>query len=128
MRKAWIIGLATLLSVAGLCQGGMVTMEHLQEAAFPVHARFHAAVSGLYLLALAILALVLAWGPYRWDGKGAGLALVVTLAATPIGVLIAAGLVPEGAPPAWALWLAAVTLATVVVIMLLMLRPGNAAR
>lgn len=123
MRKAWVIGLATLLGVVGLYQGGMVTVEHLQEPNFPAHARFHAAVGGLYLLALSAIALALAWGPYRWGGKGAGAVLVLTLTATPVGVLIAAGLVPEGAPPAWALWLATATLAVVLVIMLLMLWP-----
>jgi len=126
MRKTWVIGLATLLGLFGAYQGVMVTTEHLQEPAFPDHARFHASVGGLYILALSILALVLAWGPYRREAPGAGLSLLATLAATPLGVLVAVSLVPAGAPPAWAIYLAVLSLAVVGAIGVLNYWPGGA--
>jgi hypothetical protein len=96
MRNALLLVLATLAAV-GLVQGLGVTVEHLDETSFPAHARFHAALSGIGLSAVAVLVLGLVWQAFQ--GARCGPLLVFGAAAIPASALLAAAMVPDGSPP-----------------------------
>jgi hypothetical protein len=104
LRKILLL-VVTGIAGAGLVMGLAVTFEHLDEAGFPHHARFHAALSGSYLTLLAALALWLTLE--AWRGMPFTLLRWLAVLAVPLGVVIAAALVPAGAPPAPFPWIAA---------------------
>jgi hypothetical protein len=95
--RSVLLAVLALLAAIGLVQGVGVTMEHLDEATFPPHARFHAALSGIGLTALAVVVLGLVWQAYR--GARCGPLLLFVAAAIPGSALLAAALAPGGAPP-----------------------------
>lgn len=97
MRERAGIAMATLLIALGLYNGVNVLTDHLASPAFPAHARFHAALGGVYMVLLSILAGVMTWWPtLRWVVRGLPLAFV--LLAVPLGFLAAVAIVPAGSP------------------------------
>ena len=92
------VGLATGLVAIGLYQGAQVTTDHLASTEFPDHARFHAALGGIYMIGLSLVAGVVAWS--RTLRRACrGLLLPAVLLLLPAGFLFAIGIVPEGTPP-----------------------------
>jgi uncharacterized membrane protein YhaH (DUF805 family) len=96
-RKVLLIIVAVLCSL-GVILGISVTFEHLNEPGFPDHARFHAGMSGIYIVLVSLAALGLVVQGLR--GARCGALLLFAVVAVPLGSLVAALLVPEGAPPA----------------------------
>jgi hypothetical protein len=89
--------LASLLAAIGLYQGANVLTDPLSAADFPMHARFHAALGGAYMILVGLLALWIAWVP-GLRRAGGRLLLPVVLVFIPAGFLGALGLVPAGSP------------------------------
>ena len=91
------VGLASSLALIGLYQGANVLTDHLSATDFPMHARFHAALGGAYMIFVSVLALGIAWVP-GLRRAGSGLLLPVVLMVLPAGFLGAVMLLPAGSP------------------------------
>ncbi len=96
-RTAIILALG--IALLGLFEGANVATDHLDSPDFPSHARFHATLGGVYLVALSSLLLMFAWRHVRFQGPGSGLALGFCAVCIPGGALISVAMVPSGAPP-----------------------------
>ncbi len=89
----------TLLAAVTLYEAGVVATHHLESPDWTPHARFHAMAGWFHLAALAIVALVLAWGPLRDGSRGVRFALSILLLPLPGAPLAAWALLPPGGPP-----------------------------
>lgn len=72
--------------------------EHLVDAGWPEHARFHMWQATFWLVSLDLLILFVAWVPFRLGQRWAFWALVVALLGAQAGYFAASALVPEGRP------------------------------
>ncbi|MEW6367871.1 MAG: hypothetical protein AB1714_24845 [Acidobacteriota bacterium] len=97
--KPTLVGLTTVLCAVGIAQGLMITTDHLRTLDFPPHAKFHAALSGLYMVSHSVFLLLLVWGPLMRGGRGAIHSLTFALLALPAFPLVAMAIVPSGIPP-----------------------------
>lgn len=113
----------TLVAVVSVYEAAVVATHHLESPDWTPHARFHALTGGLHLAALALAALLLAWGPLRAGARPVRVALVFVLSAISAGPLVAWALLPEGAPPVLDRGLAAGGLVIVAAIAFLVRRP-----
>lgn len=99
-----------VLAAVGLYEGWNLATDHLHSPSFSAHARFHAALGGIYLVVLSFNVLGLAWGRFGSVKRPSELLLVFNLLALPGGPLLALALVPAGAPPAAAIAVAVIAL------------------
>ena len=103
------VGIALLLAALGLVNGLQAATDHLGSSDFPPHARFHAALSGVYLVVLSLVAGGMACVD-KARSFGRGIPFLLVLISLPSGFLVALAVVPAGSPGGSYLHLAVVGL------------------
>lgn len=98
LRKI-LLTVLSLVGAIGLYESFSLTTDHLNSTNFTDHAKFHAVLSGLYMLALTLVLILLIWGLLRRAQQRFEPLLVFILLALPGAVLLAAAIVPSGSPP-----------------------------
>ncbi len=92
------IALSGVIAATGLYWGWRIGTDHLGEAQWSDHAKFHASVGGLYLATLGIVLVAAVWTrARRWENAG-DLPLALAILLLPAAVLAAVAVVPGGAP------------------------------
>ena len=99
IQRRVLLAAITAFGALGVYEGFSLATDHLASPDFPDHAKFHAALSGLHMLALTGVLLLLAWGPFRRGQDKFQPILCFTLVALPASVFTAVAVVPAGAPP-----------------------------
>ena len=112
---------ASLLGLLGLINGVEITTDHLNAADFAPHARFHAALGGILMIAMSLVALGMTWST-KTRRMGRGVPLFLVLASMPLAFLTALAIVPTGSPGGNYVQLAFFGLGLAIVTLLLLLR------
>lgn len=98
IKRRIVLAALTAFGALGAYEGLSLATDHLADPDFTEHAKFHAALSGVYMLTLTGTLLLLAWGPFRRGQAGFLPILSFALVALPASVLVAVAVVPAGAP------------------------------
>jgi hypothetical protein len=93
----WMIILASL---GHMLSYGFAVPEHIVDATWSAHARFHVLQALIWLIGLDLISIALALRPFARGERWARWALVVTLLLSHGGYFIALVAIPEGHPAA----------------------------
>ena len=94
----WISRLLALANIAHLVGYGFAVPEHIGDAAWPPHARFHVFQALLWLGAVDLVAAGIALGPFARGDRWARWALLAVLLLVHVGYFVALALFPDGHP------------------------------
>ena len=96
-------GIFVYLAVQLTAYGADIIYRHGFDTSWPAHARYHVVVSGVHIIAMALMSAVVAIGGLRKRRRAAwtALALITTLAW--LGWPIARFIAGEHPPPVWVL-------------------------
>lgn len=90
--------LLALASIGHLIGYGFAVPEHIVDAAWPAHARFHVFQALLWLAAVDLVAAGIALGPFARGDRWARWALLAVLLLVHVGYFVALAFFPDGHP------------------------------
>jgi hypothetical protein len=92
----WLLVIANFGHIVGYA---MAVPEHIADAAWPPHARFHVLQALLWIVGFDLVSIALALRPFARGELWARWALVVSLVLAHGGYFVALAAIPAGSPP-----------------------------